>query len=60
MNRVGDQLSLDSIDIFSGTKRKRDDDDGDVSMQGDDDDSRSGVAVKVEPPKGRDCVCLTT
>ncbi|KJH46313.1 SWIRM domain protein [Dictyocaulus viviparus] len=37
-----------------GTKRKRDDDDGDVSMQGDDDDSRSGVAVKVEPPKGRE------
>ncbi|WKY10267.1 hypothetical protein Q1695_002539 [Nippostrongylus brasiliensis] len=37
-----------------GTKRKRDEDDGDVSMQGDDDDSRSGVAVKVEPPKGRE------
>ncbi|KAE9413278.1 hypothetical protein Angca_007837 [Angiostrongylus cantonensis] len=37
-----------------GTKRKRDDDDGDVSMQGDDDDSRSGVAVKVEPLKGRE------
>ncbi|ETN68737.1 SWIRM domain protein [Necator americanus] len=37
-----------------GTKRKRDDDDGDVSMHGDDDDSRSGVAVKVEPPKGRE------
>ncbi|EYC36785.1 hypothetical protein Y032_0856g2712, partial [Ancylostoma ceylanicum] len=37
-----------------GTKRKRDDDDGDASMHGDDDDSRSGVAVKVEPPKGRE------
>ncbi|CAI4222736.1 unnamed protein product [Auanema sp. JU1783] len=37
-----------------GAKRKREEDEGDVSMQGEDEDSRSGVAVKVEPPKGKE------